>query len=120
MRPPRSYLTLLVGLVLVCLAPAAEQEVQPQAVQPPAPRWKLVWADEFDGKELDKTKWGFDTSNGFFDYDANQWTSGWGNDDLQYYTSRPENAFVKDGLLHIRALKEAHRGYGYTSARLKT
>lgn len=22
-------------------------------------QWKLVWADEFDGTELDRTKWGF-------------------------------------------------------------
>ena len=25
----------------------------------PDGEWKLVWADEFDGTELDRTKWGF-------------------------------------------------------------
>jgi beta-glucanase (GH16 family) len=89
-------------------------------VQPPASRWKLVWADEFDGTGIDRTKWDFDTGDGFYDYNAKQWIKGWGNDELQYYTSRPENAYVKDGMLHIRALKESHQGCGYTSARLKT
>src|SRR5437660_4502576 len=85
----------------------------------PAAEWKLVWSDEFDGKEIDKTKWDFDLGNGFFNYNSNTWISGWGNDELQYYTREPENTFVKDGMLHIRAVKESHNGFGYTSARLK-
>ncbi|EKF49013.1 glucan endo-1,3-beta-D-glucosidase [Thermosipho africanus H17ap60334] len=40
------------------------------------PKWKLVWSDEFDGKELDKNKWRFDIGN----------NNGWGNNELQYYT----------------------------------
>ncbi len=79
-----------------------------------------MWSDEFDGPEIDKTKWDFDISNGFYNYDANMWISGWGNDELQYYTKEADNAFVRDGMLHIRALKESHMGSGYTSARLKT
>jgi beta-glucanase (GH16 family) len=90
------------------------------AAQEPASGWKLVWSDEFDGKDIDKTKWDFDTGNGFYNYDANAWISGWGNDELQYYTREPENAFVRDGMLHIRAVKESYLGCGYTSARLKT
>src|SRR5262249_22295985 len=46
--------------------------------------------------------------------------SGWGNDELEYYTKEPDNAFVKDGMLHIRALKQSFNGNGYTSARMKT
>ena len=30
-------------------------------------------------------------------YDANHWITGWGNNELQYYTREPDNAFVKDG-----------------------
>jgi beta-glucanase (GH16 family) len=87
----------------------------------PAPAgWKLVWSDEFGGKAIDKSKWDFDVGNGFYSYDAHQWIAGWGNDELQYYTREPDNAFVKDGLLHIRALKESLHGCGYTAARLKT
>jgi len=91
-----------------------------EAVESPAAEWKLVWRDEFDGKEIDKEKWDFDIGNGFYNYDANQWISGWGNDELQYYTREPDNVFVKDGKLHIRAQKESLHGCGYTSARLKT
>src|SRR5262245_43451346 len=91
-----------------------------EAADPPPAGWKLVWSDEFEGKDIDRAKWDFDTGNGFYDYDANQWIRGWGNDELQYYTREPDNAFVKDGLLHIRALKESLHGCGYTSARLKT
>ncbi len=82
--------------------------------------WKLVWSDEFDGPEIDREKWDFDLGNGFYDYTANQWISGWGNDELQYYTAEPTNARIRDGMLHIRALRESRDGFGYTSARLKT
>lgn len=91
----------------------------PQAADPPSP-WKQTWSDEFDGKEIDRTKWDFDLGNGFFDYNTNTWISGWGNNELQYYTKEPENSFVKDGHLHIRAIKESHLGCGYTSAKLRT
>jgi beta-glucanase (GH16 family) len=90
------------------------------AAEPAEEKWKLTWSDEFDGKEIDKAKWDYDTGNGFFNYDSNQWISGWGNAELQYYTKETDNAFVKDGMLHIRAIKESHEGCGYTSARLKT
>ena len=93
---------------------------QPQAAEPDAARWKLMWSDEFEGEQIDRTKWDFDLGNGYFNYDANVWISGWGNGELQYYTKEPENAAVKDGLLRIRAVKESFQGCGYTSARLKT
>ncbi|HYT92697.1 MAG TPA: glycoside hydrolase family 16 protein [Gemmataceae bacterium] len=107
---------LLALLIAAGLSPA----LAPQASQPPPAGWKLVWSDEFDGKEIDRTKWDFDIGNGFFNYDANTWISGWGNAELQYYTREAENAFVKDGMLHLRAVKESLHGCGYTSARLKT
>ena len=87
----------------------------------PAPAgWTLVWSDEFDGREIDRAKWDFDIGNGFYNYAADQWIGGWGNGELQYYTREPENAFVKDGMLHLRAVKESVQGCGYTSARLRT
>jgi beta-glucanase (GH16 family) len=84
------------------------------------PGWKLSWSDEFDGKDIDRTKWDFDLGNGFYNYDGNQWLSGWGNNELEYYTKEPDNAFVKEGMLHLRALKQSLNGCGYTSARLKS
>jgi beta-glucanase (GH16 family) len=82
--------------------------------------WKLVWNDEFEGDRVDPAKWDFDIGNGFFDYKHHAWISGWGNEELQYYTREPDNVFVKDSLLTIRAVKESLHGCGYTSARLKT
>lgn len=69
--------------------------------------YDLVWSDEFDYEGLpDDTKWDYDVGG-----------SGWGNNELQYYT-REGNAFVKDGKLVIEARKESHEGMDYTSARL--
>ncbi len=78
--------------------------------------WELVWADEFDGTTLDLDTWepliGTGTLYGL--------PAGWGNNELEYYTDRPENVFVSDGLLHIVAREENFGGQSYTSARLRT
>ena len=78
---------------------------------PTAPRaaWKLVWRDEFDGASLDAARWVRETGGG-----------GWGNDELEFYTDRPENARVENGQLVIEARQESFGGRQYTSARLKT
>lgn len=71
--------------------------------------WELVWSDEFDGTEIDQSKWTFD----FGDW-------GWGNNELQYYTdNRTENARIEDGALVIEARK-GDLGNQWTSARLTT
>lgn len=75
----------------------------------PAPGWELVWNDEFDGDEIDPANWKFDIGG---------W--GWGNGEAQYYTDRPENARLQDGLLVIEARQEKYENSYYTSARLKT
>ncbi len=71
---------------------------------------KLVWSDEFntDGTP-DAQKWGYDLGTG---------VDGWGNFELQYYTSRPVNAIVKGGLLKIMAIRENFQGKEFTSAKL--
>ncbi len=72
----------------------------------------LLWSEEFntDGAP-DPAKWGYDIGKG--DY-------GWGNNELEYYTNRPENAIVQGGVLKINAIKEDYNGSAYTSARLIT
>lgn len=82
--------------------------------------WELVWSDEFDGEALDRSKWDYQVGNGFFDYRTHTWVPGWGNEELQYYTREPANLFLRDSVLHIRALKESLHGCGYTSARIRT
>ncbi len=80
-----------------------------RADEPAPTAWKLVWSDEFNGDAIDRSHWDFDTGNGFYNYDSKTWIAGWGNDELQYYTRDPDNAFVRDGMLHIVALKEVAR-----------
>lgn len=93
---------------------------EPSVAAPAAPdRWKLAWGDEFDGKEIDKAKWAFDRGN-FLVTGNGQGQPGWGNNELEFYTPRTENAFVADGMLHVKAIKESYKGCQYTSARLKT
>lgn len=68
----------------------------------------LVWADEFDSPGApDPAKWGYDTGAG-----------GWGNNELQYYTSRLDNAIISNGALRITAKRESFAGSDFTSARL--
>ncbi len=71
--------------------------------------WRLVWQDEFDGDEINPENW---------TYDIGGW--GWGNGEAQYYTNRPENARVENGLLVIEARQEKFEDKYYTSARLLT
>ena len=70
-----------------------------------------LWSDEFEGSTIDTDKWTFEIGTG---------ANGWGNNEWQYYTDRSENAYIKDGVLHIRANKESYEGASYTSARMIT
>ncbi|NBL64101.1 family 16 glycosylhydrolase [Flavobacterium sp. NST-5] len=72
----------------------------------------LVWQDEFDIPGApDNSKWSYNIGNG---------NNGWGNNESQYYTDRPENVIVEDGLLKIRARRETFSGFNFTSSRLVT
>lgn len=75
----------------------------PPAEQPLAPLegagWELVWADEFDGTALDRSKW-----------TPEQSCWGGGNNERQCYTDRPENIAVDGGMLLLRARKERFAG----------
>ncbi|MCH8567725.1 MAG: family 16 glycosylhydrolase [Balneolales bacterium] len=77
--------------------------------------WELVWSDDFEGNELDLTKWSYQYGTG-----ASEGLSGWGNAELQYYTDRPQNIFVQNGMLHIVAREESFGGMDYTSARIRS
>jgi beta-glucanase (GH16 family)/peptidoglycan/xylan/chitin deacetylase (PgdA/CDA1 family) len=82
--------------------------VKGQKASTPAPQWVLDWSDEFDGTALDHGKWIEETG------------PKWSNNELQYYSSRPENIRVSGGKLVIEARKERMDGRDYTSARIKT
>lgn len=72
----------------------------------------LIWSDEFntDGAP-DPANWNYDLGTG---------QNGWGNNESQYYTDRPTNIEVADGLLKITAQRENFNGQAFTSARIKT
>lgn len=87
-------------------------------------KWILVWHDEFNGSEIDESKWQFE---------ENCW--GGGNDEQQCYVKDDHNAFVEHGILTLRAIKKQTTGPAtpqdwnessgtktlpYSSARLRT
>ncbi len=73
----------------------------------------LVWADEFDGSEINSEVWSFDIGDG-----CDQGICGWGNQELQYY--QEDNASIVEGNLVIEARQEPRGGKNYTSSRLLT
>jgi beta-glucanase (GH16 family) len=102
-------------LVISCGGQAAQ--ANSGNTTPPAHQYQLVWSDDFngaDGSAPDPSKWSIQTGGG-----------GWGNNELEYYTSRPQNVQVQGGNLVITALKENYTGpdsvsRNYTSARMQT
>ena len=70
------------------------------------PGKSLVWTDEFNETSIDLQNWTYDLG-----------ASGWGNQELQNYTSNDENSYVSNGNLFIVAKEE---GIHYTSARMKS
>jgi beta-glucanase (GH16 family) len=83
-----------------------------------AQSYTLRWADEFDGEAgsvPDQLKWNYDVGG-----------NGWGNNELETYTRRSDNAFLDGkGHLVIKLIKETLTGQDgirreYTSARLLT
>jgi beta-glucanase (GH16 family) len=107
-------------LVLICLqgSPrnAASSTLSSGSIET-GKDWVLTWSDEFngpDGSPPDPAKWTV-VGGG----------SGWGNNELEYYTARPKNVRHEHGNLVLEAVKENFEGpdgirRGYTSARLTT
>jgi beta-glucanase (GH16 family) len=106
----RSFLVLL--MAVGCGSASAHQETASTHSA-----WVLTWSDEFngpDGSPPDSRKWIADSGG-----------HGWGNAELESYTSRSQNVRIERGHLVIEARKESYLGSDgirreYTSARLKT
>lgn len=73
------------------------------------PGYTRAWSDEFNGNSLNIQNWSYESGG-----------SGWGNHELENYTSRSQNIFVSGGNLIIEARQEAYGGNNYTSARINT
>ena len=94
---------------LESIAFAQGGEVKP-GLRPNAKKWKLAWSDEFNYTGApNPSKWDYDIGG-----------DGWGNQELEYYTGRPENVRVEGGRLIIEARREDFKENHYTSARLVT
>jgi len=116
-RPPPRIARAPLLAAAVCLAGFGRCATPASNDYPTGP-WQLVWSDEFDGPALqppDTSRWTYDVGG-----------SGWGNNQLEYDTARPENVSLDgNGHLAIVALKETYQGTdgvtrGFTSARIKT
>ncbi len=86
-------------------------------VEPDPEFLDLVWSDEFDADgPLDEDKWFHQTKipNG----------QSWFNGEIQHYTDKDDNTYIKDGLMYLVAKKESYTNQGvtkqYTSARLNS
>ncbi len=86
--------------------------------------WTLTWSDEFNGSEIDLSKWKHDIGNWIVDESGSGVSAGWGNNEKEYYTDSPNNSYLENGKLVIKALKEEKSDdfgtYDYTSAKLLT
>lgn len=73
-------------------------------------QYQLVWFDEFQYRgEPNPDKWNYDVGN-----------FQWANNELQAYTNKPDNVYVKDGDLYMVARKQQDGERQYTSVRLQT
>ena len=111
-------LSLIVSpFLLLSLTSRGGGAIAQPPVHPATSAFTLVWSDEFssaNGSAPDSSKWTYDIGGG-----------GWGNQELESYTSRPQNVQIQNGNLVITALQENYTGTdgiarNYTSARLKT
>ena len=97
---------LSVALVLLCISCKTDE------TQTVTTFTNLIFEDNFDTDgPIDAASWNIEMGTG---------ENGWGNNELQYYTDRPENIKVEGGMLHITALQESFQGAAYTSARITT
>ena len=105
--PPLLSLPLLQRILLISAL------LLPSAIcQPSDTSYRLVWSEEFNyaaGAQPSSTIWNWESGGGI-----------WGNNELQYYTARPNNSYTNNSALVIQANYESYYGSPYTSARMNT
>ena len=74
---------------------------------------RKVWADEFDGSELNPDDWTYEIGDG-----CDKGICGWGNNELQVYSNEEKNLKLENGLMTITARDEGNNVF--TSARIIT
>ncbi|NQV38529.1 MAG: glycoside hydrolase family 16 protein [Candidatus Marinimicrobia bacterium] len=110
----KSISIVMVSIIIGCNADGIKNSTNNDENEIPAlPGYDLIWQDEFSGDIIDTSKW---------EFEVNAW--GGGNNELQYYTDRIENAYVDSGNLVIKAIHATYTDEegtrDYTSARMRT
>ena len=93
---------LILALLALCAPASSAQRDAARRTKPARarPGWKLVWADEFNGKGApDPRSWSYHVGNGFNPGLGS--FQGWGNNEREWY--RPEGCKRSGGNLVIRA-----------------
>ena len=111
-RIKSKQLHLLCALLLVLTIGSVTLSCNPDETQKVTNFNTVVLAEEFSADGA--------LNNAVWSYNIGTNGDRWGNNELQYYTDRPENVVVEDGMLKITAIKEDFEGSGYTSGRIKT
>ncbi len=81
----------------------------------PANAQTLVWQEEFNSTTINANYWTYDFGDG-----CDRTLCGWGNAELENYTTRPENVRIENGNLVIEARRENYLNSSFTSGRIKT
>ena len=106
----KKHFILLNFILFLALSCVSSQSSKDQSNDP-----ELIWFEDFDGAGLNQGDWNFQTGTG-----SEYGLTGWGNNELQYYTGRKENVYLENGFLIIEARRESYEGQDYTSGRINT
>lgn len=103
---------LFTAIFICCAASVVASE--PQTGTGETDGYVLVWQDLFDAEELNPLRWDIEVNG-----------AGGGNNELQYYTDRPENVRLGDdgegnGCLILTARRENYLGKNFTSGRINS
>jgi len=109
--PRNKYIPIGLLIFFTLLSSRAITSQKNHEVKTDSEIWKLVWSDEFNYSGLpDSSKWNYEVGG-----------HGWGNNEKQFYLEKSlENSFVKEGLLHVVALRKEFKNSKYTSSKLTT
>ncbi len=81
--------------------PVQTEQSTPVSTRTPAPAWRLVWNDEFNGQALDTSKWTALAGGKFYTPAT-----------AEYYA--PDDTYTQNGLV-LKSEQRSYNGYNYTS-----
>ncbi|MDA8692766.1 glycoside hydrolase family 16 protein [Saprospiraceae bacterium] len=104
-------IVVLVGIAVLQLM----SEFLYRFTKPEAPIYELFWSDEFDYNGApDSDTWEYILGDGC------PALCGWGNNELEYYTDKPENIRVENGQLVIQIQSDSAYRKKYTSGKIRS